>query len=202
MSESESKGAGVSKRIYLAHGDSKTRALLKVMLQTLGHSVALDTGSGNVLMETGLSDPPDMFISSKVLTDMDGIEALIRIGEEKPRAAVIVAGSADLDDVERAMEDHVMAYLIEPVTEEDLQPAIYLAQRQFLYLESLRTKVDSLESKLHDRAIIERAKGIVMLRRKLNEMDAHKLLQDTAREQRKKLVEIAETIVNAESFLN
>ncbi|WP_146537125.1 ANTAR domain-containing response regulator [Rubripirellula reticaptiva] len=202
MNDSESNGGRVSKRIYLAHGDCKTRSLLKVMLQTLGHRVGLDTDSGSVLMEFGLSDPPDMFISSKQLRDMDGIEALIRIGEEKPRAAVVVAGSADLDDIERAMKDHVMAYLIEPVTEEDLQPAIYLAQRQFHYLESLRTKVESLETRLHSRAIIERAKGIVMLRKKLNEMDAHKFLQDTARDQRKKIVEIAETIVNAESFLN
>lgn len=95
------------------------------------------TDSGVELIERSLDFPPDLIVAAPRFSDMDGIEAMIQISEEKPTAGIVIARSANLDKVERAMEDHVIVNLVEPVTAETLQPAIYLAERRFEHFQSL-----------------------------------------------------------------
>lgn len=190
-----------TRRIHLADGDAGQRAILHAILESLDHDVSLVTESGVELIERSLASPPEMIIATPRLSDMDGIEAMIQISEDTPTAGIVIARSDDLDKVERAMEDHVMAYLVEPVTAETLQPAIYLAERRFEHFQSLVKKIDRLETKLEDRKVIEQAKGIVMQMRGISEREAHRFLQTTATKQRQKLAELAKTICDAGEIL-
>ncbi|MCC9602757.1 ANTAR domain-containing protein [Stieleria sp. JC731] len=187
--------------IYLAHGDTSVRKVLTTIIITLGHKLPVTTDSGKELIDAAVSKPADVLIASPGLSDMDGIEALIQVGYVKPTPSIIVAKNDDLDKVERAMEDHVMAYLVEPVTAESLQPAIFLCQKRFRHLQSLEEQVTSLQQKLDDRKQIEKAKGIIMQVRQLDEPEAHRYLQNTARRTRRRLAEIAKQIVDGGSLL-
>ena len=153
------------------------------------------------LIARSIADPPDLIIAAPRLSDMDGIEAMIQIGESKPTAGIVVARSDDLDKVERALEDHVMAYLVEPITAETIQPAIFLAEGRFEHFQKLDKKIDRLEARLEDRKVIERAKGIVMKVKDLSEEEAHRYLQASATKARKKLADLAETICAAGDVL-
>ncbi|TWT92527.1 ANTAR domain-containing response regulator [Neorhodopirellula pilleata] len=180
--------------IYLAHGDGEARRDLVSMLEELGHVVALETASGEELIRRSIGRPPDLNIAAPTLSDMDGIEALIRIGEQRPIASIVIARSNDVEKIERAMEDHVMAYLVEPVTKDSLLPAIYLAEHRFEEFKKLIERIDSLEQRLEIRKVIEQAKGILMHARGFSESEAHRFLQRLATKQRKKLIEIAQSI--------
>jgi response regulator NasT len=190
-----------TRTIHLAHGDPGSRAIILTILQTLGHDVRLVTESGVELIARSIADPPDLIIAAPRLSDMDGIEAMIQIGESKPTAGIVVARSDDLDKVERALEDHVMAYLVEPITAETIQPAIFLAEGRFEHFQKLDKKIDRLEARLEDRKVIERAKGIVMKVKDLSEEEAHRYLQASATKARKKLADLAETICAAGDVL-
>ncbi|QDT11953.1 ANTAR domain-containing response regulator [Planctomycetes bacterium K23_9] len=190
-----------TRTIHFAHGDPGSRAIILTILQTLGHDVRLVTESGAELIAASITDPPELIIAAPRLSDMDGIEAMILIGESKPTAGIVVAKSGDLSKVERALEDHVMAYLVEPITAETIQPAIFLAEGRFDHFQKLDKKIDRLKNQLEDRKIIERAKGIVMKVRNLSEEEAHRYLQSCAAKSRKKLVELAETICAAGDVL-
>jgi response regulator NasT len=190
-----------TRTIHFAHGDADSRAIILTILKTLGHEIRLVTDSGTELIATSIADPPDLIIAAPRLRDMDGIEAMIQIGESKPTAGIVVARSDDLDKVERALEDHVMAYLVEPITAETIQPAIFLAEGRFEHFQKLDNKIDQLETRLEDRKVIERAKGIVMKVRNLSEEEAHRYLQASATKSRKKLVDLAETICAAGDVL-
>ncbi|OYP37712.1 ANTAR domain-containing response regulator [Rhodopirellula sp. MGV] len=187
--------------IYLAHGDCAVREILETILLTLGHKVPMATDRGHELIERSIEAPADILVASPKLSDMDGIEALIRIGKTMPTPSIIVAHDDELDNVERAMEDHVMAYLVEPVTAEAIQPAIYLCQKRFRHLQSLEERVVHLEQKLEDRKQIERAKGIIMQVRQLEEPEAHRFLQNTARQSRRRLADVAKQIVDGGTLL-
>ena len=187
--------------IHLAHWDKDSLAIMTPMLLSLGHDLALATLSGRELIDRSITHPPEIIISAPRLEDMDGIEALIAIGEEKPIPSIVVAKVDDLDKVERAMENHVMAYLVEPVTAADLEPAIYLAERRLHHMQSLENKVKKLQSRLSERRLVEKAKGIVMRTKSLDEESAHRFLQDAARQNRKPLHDVAQTIVDAADLL-
>ncbi len=183
------------RKIHLAHGDADCREVIETMLKSMNHQVLLSTGSATELIERSVMGDADVIIASPHLRDMDGIDALIRIGERNPTPSIVVSRSSDIDQVERAMEDHVMAYLVEPVTEDLLMPSIYLAERRFQYFETLRGKIRDLEMQLESRKLIERAKGKIMELQRLSETDAHRWLQETARRTRSKLVDVAQQIL-------
>jgi len=189
------------RRIHLAHRDAQSRRVLTAMLQSLNHEVPVVTDSGHEFIERSLNSGPDLLVCSPKLSDMDGIEALIRIGNKRPTPSIVIAHAADLEQVERAMEDDVMAYLVEPITADMLVPAIYLAERRFRHFQELRGTIEQLENRLQRGKLVERAKGVVMNSRGLSEAEAHKFLQDASRQTRKKLTEVARLIVETEDIL-
>jgi response regulator NasT len=104
----------------------------------------------------------------------------------------------DPELLERARENHVLAYLVKPIKGEDLQPAITVVMSRFQEFRSLRQEAANLRQALQDRKVIKRAKGILMKRGNLDEATAFQRLQKLARDNSRKLVEVAEMIVTAE----
>jgi two-component system, response regulator PdtaR len=66
----------------------------------------------------------------------------------------------------------------------------------------LRMEADHYRQTLQDRKVIERAKGIIMKKTGLEEHDAFRRLQNLAQEKQKKLVEVAQMIVTADTALS
>ena len=182
-------------RVYIAHPDGVTGEAVRAMIMKLGHIVDLCVRDGKTLIRVASSKPADVMIVSRRLADMKGIDALLKIGEVCPRPSVILTEPDGVDSVQEAMRDHVMSYLVEPVTEHDLRPALYLAERRFAYLESLKSQVNELERKLEDRKVIERAKGVLMKAEGLTEPQAHRRLQELSRKRRMKLRQTAEEVL-------
>ncbi len=187
--------------VYLAHNDDPMRSLIEQMLKTLGHRVPVVTDSGTELIRANAEHPPDLLISGVRLADMDGIDALIQCCEREPVPSIVIALIEDREKVEEALKDHVMAYLTEPVELADLRPSIFLVLRRFEEFQELRRENRELKSALEGRKWIERAKGLLMKGRDLDEGDAFKTLQRMASDNRKKLVDVARTLVEANDLL-
>lgn len=187
-------------RIILAHADAEGRAVIGTILDRLGHTVVATVSDRNRLVEEGRKGGCDLIITSVELEDGDGIDALLAIAEHDPLPGVVVAKQNQLDRIEEALEDHVMAYLVEPVLEDELRPTIVLVRRRFEQWESLREQNESLREALEARKVVERAKGKLMQRHDLSEEEAYQRLQRTASNHRKKLREVAEAILLSEEL--
>ncbi|NNE00869.1 MAG: ANTAR domain-containing protein, partial [Pirellulaceae bacterium] len=101
-----------------------------------------------------------------------------------------------------AQEEHILGFLVKPVTEKELVPAIAIVMRRFAEFESLKKENASLQQTLQDRKVIERAKGILMRQASITEEDAFRRLQKLARDKRTKLAEIAAAVVTANEALS
>jgi response regulator NasT len=132
------------------------------------------------------------------MPDLDGLEAAARLCATVPLPVILVSAYHDPELIRRAEASHVMAYLIKPIKQADLEPAITLAVRRFEQLEQLRQEAADLRQALEDRKLVERAKGAIMKRAGLNEPDAFRRLQKTASDRNLKLVEAARMILAAE----
>ena len=91
-----------------------------------------------------------------------------------------------------------MGYLVKPIKQTDLDPAIALAMRRFEQFQALRREAADLRQALEDRKVIERAKGILMRRSHLDEQESFRRMQKLASEKSRKLVDIAQMILIAE----
>ncbi len=103
--------------------------------------------------------------------------------------------------VERAVQANVAAYMMKPVAPEDLLPTITLALARFRQFQALRQEVDDLRGALEARKVIERAKGILMRRLELTEEEAFRRLQRQSQATNRKLADVAQAIVMADSML-
>jgi response regulator NasT len=91
-----------------------------------------------------------------------------------------------------------MAYLVKPIKQGDLAPSIAVAVRRFEQFKTLRKETADLRQALADRKVIEKAKGILMKKGRLDESEAFRRLQKLASDKNHKLVEIASIIITAE----
>jgi response regulator NasT len=114
-----------------------------------------------------------------------------KVYAERPVPVILVSAYSDAKLIERAEADHIMAYLVKPIKQTDLEPAIGLAMRRFEQFEALRREAADIRQALEDRKIIERAKGILMKELDLSEAEAFRRLQKTASAKNLKLIELA-----------
>ncbi len=186
-------------RIAVADDEPDMQEYFKRILPRIGHEVVAIAENGRQLVSFCRELQPDLVITDIKMPDMDGIEASQNLHKEGIAVPVIlVSAHHDRELVERAEADHVMAYLVKPVKQADLEPAIALAMRRFQLYEAVKREAADLRQALADRKVIERAKGILMKRTELDEPDAFRRLQKLASDKNQKLIEIAQSIVTAE----
>ncbi|QDU80039.1 putative transcriptional regulatory protein pdtaR [Polystyrenella longa] len=187
--------------IYLAIGCEESRPVIEQMLKSLNHKVPVVTDSGMRLIHASAEKKPDLLISGIHLSDMAGIDALIECGKVDPVPSIIISNTAEYDKVRKAMEDHVMAFLTEPVAMADLKPAIFLVQKRFEQFEELRKENAELKMALETRKWVERAKGIIMKSKDVDEETAFRELRRMANDRRAKMLDVAKVIVEGAELL-
>src|SRR5579875_3843989 len=187
-----------SLRVVVAGDEGDTRVFFQEFLSLQGHQVLATAQTGRHLVEQCLLLHPDLVITDIKMPDMDGIDAAGEIYKDAPIPAILVPTYHNRELIERAAVNHVLAYLVKPIKETDLEPAIGIAMKRFEEFQTLRREATDLRQALEDRKVIERAKGIIMRRGKLDEAEAFRRLQRLASDKSRKLVEIAQMILVAE----
>jgi response regulator NasT len=192
-------------RIAVADDEPDMREYFSRMLPVLGHEVVAVAENGRQLVEACESTRPDLVITDIRMGDdpstIDGIAAATQIFERYAVPVILISAFHDHDLIERAELDHVLAYLVKPVKQADLETAIALSMRRFEQFRSLEREATDLRQALEDRKLIERAKGVLMRKLRFDEQEAFRKLQMTAREQNRKLREIAEIVLLSEQIL-
>ena len=94
-----------------------------------------------------------------------------------------------------------MGYLVKPLRDEELTPAIELAITRFQDYVSLRQENSALKENLEARKLIERAKGLLMDQRNLTEEQAYSLIKKASMNMRKPMADVAQAILLAGGLL-
>ena len=188
-------------RILIADDESIRLLSLRAQLAALGHKVVAEASTGAEAVALAERQQPDLAILDIKMPIVDGIEAAERITQARPIPIILLTAYSEAQLVERASQANISAYLMKPVSEEDLLPAIALALARFKQFQSLRQEVADLREALEARKTIERAKGILMRRLNLTEDEAFRRLQRQSQESNRKLAQVAEAVVVADQML-
>ena len=187
-----------SLKIAVADDELDMRDYFQQILPVLGHQVVAVAKDGRELVEQCRTVRPDLVITDIKMPDMDGIDAATQIYRNGPIPVILVSAYHDPEFIRRAEADHILAYLVKPIKQADLEPAIAIAMRRFEQFQALRKEATDLKQALEDRKVIEKAKGILMKKANLDEHDAFRRLQKLASDKNRKLIEIAQMILTAE----
>jgi two-component system, response regulator PdtaR len=188
-------------RIAIADDEPDMRDFFQRMLSYLGHEVAVIAENGRQLVERCRDCRPDLIITDIEMPELDGLDAIREICGDGVIPAILVTAHSEPEMIERAAKAPVLGYLVKPIRREDLPPAIALAMQRNREFEALQQQADDLRQALHDRKLIERAKGILMKRAGLDEPTAFRRLQTLSSEKNRKMAQIAEMIITAEEAM-
>lgn len=189
-------------RVGIAEDDLATRGVLRQMLEALGHTVVFMVETGGQLVSECLAAPPDLVLTDIAMPDLDGLDAIDVVSRSIAMPVIVVSGHCDRELIDRAEHNHILAYLVKPITQPQLEAAIALAVRRFQECQSLKRETAELRQALADRKLLERAKGLLMKHLGVDESAAIARLEKLAASKNKSLTETAQTILNAVELLS
>ena len=186
-----------SLRILIADNESIIRMDLKELLEEAGHEVVGEAADGLKAVELTRKLKPDLVIMDIKMPEMDGIAAAKMISNEKLAPVLLLTAYSQKEIVEKAKDSGVLAYLVKPVKESNLFPAMEIALSRFKEYMEIEQELLDLRNSLETRKILDRAKGLLMDAYNLSEQEAFRRIQQYSMAKRKTIKEVAEAIVRS-----
>lgn len=182
-------------RIVVAEDESIIRMDIVESLRELGCDVVGEAGDGETALALVRGLVPDVALLDIQMPGMDGLQVAQQILDEGICAVVMVTAFSQQSLVTRAAEAGAMGYLVKPIHNVELLPAITVARAAFARAQALRHDVMTLEERLATRKTVERAKAALQQRLGLDETAAFRWMQKAAMDQRTTMREVAERVL-------
>lgn len=144
---------------------------------------------------------PDVIVIDLENPSRDILEQMFQVSRAVRRPIAMFVDQSDAASIQASVDAGVSAYIVDGLKKERLKPILDLCISRFNAFSKLQDELDRAKSALEDRKIIERAKGILMKLKGLSEDEAYVLLRSTAMREKKKIGEIAQSILTASELL-
>ena len=158
-------------------------------------------GDETALARRVADSSPDVVLIDLAHPARDAMEELALASGPLDRPVAIFADRTDPAAMKAAIEAGVSAYVVDGLERHRVRPVLDAAVARFQMFKRMRTELTAAKAALAERKTIDRAKGLLMSARGLNEEEAYALLRKTAMNQGRKLFEVAEALVTASELL-
>jgi len=118
---------------------------------------------------------------------------------ERPVAMFVSGAAGGL--AQTAIDAGVSAYVVDGLSPQRIKPVIDTAIARFRMVRQMRTELSETRRALEERKVIDRAKGLLMKAKDIDEDAAYALLRKTAMDQGRRVAEVAEALVTASGLL-
>lgn len=144
---------------------------------------------------------PDVILIQTDSPSRDTLENMAAMDREAPRPVVVFSNDADSKTIRRAMKAGVSAYVVDGLEPTRIKPVIDVALARFEEHQELRRSRDEARQKLSERISIDRAKGILMKLRGVDEDVAYHTLRKLAMERGKTIAAVSEDFISTARLL-
>jgi response regulator NasT len=144
---------------------------------------------------------PDVIIIDIENPNRDMMEHMFQLTRMISRPIAMFVDRSDTAAIEAAVDAGVSAYVVDGLKKERIKPILDMAVSRFNAFSRLQRELAEARNALEERKVIERAKGILMKKRGMSEEQAYALLRQTAMNEKKKLADIAQSVVTAAGML-
>ncbi|MBL8487230.1 MAG: ANTAR domain-containing protein [Rhodocyclaceae bacterium] len=170
-------------------------------LALAGHQVAALLPSALDLSGRVEALHPDVILISTDSPTRDTLEHLAAVNAAMPRPVIMFSRKADTAMIRKAMKAGVSAYIVDGLAAKRIQSVIQVAIARFEEYQALRKERDDATRKLSDRILVDKAKGVLMKARGMDEDEAYKALRKLAMDRGQPLVEVARNVMEMADLL-
>ncbi len=193
--EAKPEDVKVAWRAVVAEDEVLIRMDIVETLQEGGYEVVGEAANGEEGVALTREHHPDVVVMDIKMPVMDGLTAAEHIANEHLAPVVILTAFSQTDLVERARDAGAMAYVVKPFTPADLIPAVEIARSRFIEIKALEEEIVDITERMEIRKKVERAKGFLMEKMRLNEPEAFRWIQKTSMDRRLTMREVAEAVI-------
>lgn len=183
--------------ILVIDEDPDRAAIVERGLVEAGYTRVAKIGASVNLVSRIQALAPDVIIIDLENPDRDTLEQMFQVSRAIQRPIAMFVGHSDGETIRAAVEAGVSAYVVDGLRQERIQPIVEMAISRFAAFDTLRRERDEAQAKLADRKTIEKAKGLLMKRKGLDEEQAYSIMRRTAMQQNRRLADIAESVITA-----
>ncbi|MCG8098021.1 MAG: ANTAR domain-containing protein [Candidatus Thiodiazotropha taylori] len=189
-------------RVMLVDDKSDRREMIDFALQDIECAlVACVSGDGDLLSAVQQCNP-DVILIDIEAPGRDTLESLESVQSTVPRPMVMFSQDDNNRTIRRATQAGVSAYVVDGLQGNRVRPIIDAAVARFQHFNQLESELKKAHQQLNDREVIDKAKGIIMKQRGVNEEQAYQAMRKLAMDTNRKIAEVAQNIIEAASILS
>jgi response regulator NasT len=188
-------------RVLIIDDSAERAEVVRAALSETGHDIIVHGEAALDLARVIGREQPDVIVIGSDSPARDTLEHLALASRDTPRPIVMFVEESDEDAIRAAIRAGVSAYIVDGLKGERLQSIIDVAVARFEAHRQLVEELDATRTKLAERPVIERAKGLLMQRRGVAEDEAYRLLRTMAMQKQKRLADVAQGLIDSAALL-
>ncbi len=188
-------------RVLVVDESAERAEVLGDGLRLAGHEVTATLTSPIALLKTIDEIKPDVIVIDTESPSRDVLEHLVVMSQHTPRPVVMFATDPAPETIRKAVRAGVSAYVVDGLDPARVKTIVDVAVARFEDFQALRTQLAQANLKLSERKLIERAKGMLMKARGLDEEAAYELLRKFAMDRKLKIADVAQQLLDSAELL-
>jgi two-component system, response regulator / RNA-binding antiterminator len=194
-------GPDAALKILVIDENPIRRSIIESGLKEAGFTSVTVLSNTTRLIDLIYSLDPEVILIDLENPSRDVLEQMFQVSRVVRRPIAMFVDRGDKAEIEAAIDAGVSAYIVDGLKKERVKPILDMTISRFNAFHRLRAELEEAKSALKERKTIEKAKGILMKSRGLDEDAAYDLLRKTAMSQGKRIGDIAQGLINAVNLL-
>ena len=190
-----------SPKIVIVDESPIRAAILEEGLLDAGFTSVVHISEMQGLLARIYAHDPDVIVIDLENPSRDVLEQMFQVSRAVRRPIAMFVDQSDSASIQSSVDAGVSAYIVDGLKKERIKPILDLCISRFNAFAKLQDELERTKSALEDRKVIDRAKGILMKLKGLDEEAAYVLMRSTAMREKKKIGEIAQSILTASELL-
>jgi response regulator NasT len=172
-------------------------AILEDGLREAGHVNVARIENRTGLLARIYAIDPDVILIDLENPSRDELEQMFQMSRAVKRPVAMFVDQSDTASIQASVDAGVSAYIVGNLQKDRIKTILDLCISRFNAFARLQDELDRTKSALEERKVIDRAKGILMKAKNMSEEDAYALLRKTAMNEKKKIAEVAQSVIIA-----
>lgn len=143
----------------------------------------------------------DVIVASLEEATLAFMNQIYNLNQDTPKPVIIFTEKSHTEMIKGAVHAGISAFVVDGFSVKRIRPVVELAIARFNEERALRDELREAKSKLHERKLIERAKGIIMEKRNIREDEAYQALRKLAMDKNQRIADVAENVINVSKLL-
>jgi len=184
-------------RILIIDQNVTRASILEDGLREAGYADVVVVRDMQNLLKRIVDAAPDVIFIDLENPNRDVLEQMFQVSRVVQRPIAMFVDKSDAGMTEAAVVAGVSAYVVDGLKKERIKSILELTISRFKAFNQLRDELDRTKQALEERKLVDRAKGILMKQRNINEQDAYALMRKAAMNENLKLSDVAQSIITA-----